>query len=170
MEDLLWVLEQQYHVWTETGIPVTGLSLADTMGWANSWQIKRTPGAIRERWPEISHFSLHLHDTRGLGTANFIAGLEMGMDHFDACCAGLGGCPYSGNGQAAGNVCTEDLVFLCQEMGIDTGIDLEAMIECAKMAEDIVGHILPGHLYKALGLPRQGTKLFDIYNQRTALA
>lgn len=164
LEDLLWVLEQQYIIWTEAGLPVKGLSLADTMGWAMPWQIKRTLGAIREKWPEITEISLHLHDTRGMGIANFMAGLEMGVSHFDACCGGLGGCPYSGNGQAAGNVCTEDMVFLCQEMGIETGIDLDKMIECAKIAEKIVGHVLPGHLYKALGLPRKGTKLYELYN------
>jgi hydroxymethylglutaryl-CoA lyase len=165
LEDLLWVLEQQHSIWTEAGIPVADLSLADTMGWATPWQIKKTLGTIREKWPEITRLSLHLHDTRGLGIANAMAGLEMGVSHFDACCGGLGGCPYSGNGQAAGNVCTEDLVFLCREMGIETGINQEAMIECAKLAEEIVGHILPGHLYKALGLPRKGTKLHERYNR-----
>ena len=68
----------------------------------------------------------------------------MGVTHYDAAVAGLGGCPFAGNAGAAGNVCTEDLVFMCDEMGIETGVDLAALIECAKLAEDIVGHPLPG--------------------------
>jgi hydroxymethylglutaryl-CoA lyase len=87
---------------------------------------------------------LHLHDTRGMGVANAYAGLEMGVDMFDSCVAGLGGCPFAGHKGAAGNVCTEDLVFMCEEMGIDTGIDLDKLIECAQLAEEIVGHPLPG--------------------------
>ena len=79
-----------------------------------------------------------------MGIANAYAGLEMGVDMFDSCVAGLGGCPFAGHKGAAGNVCTEDLVFMCQEMGIETGIDLDKLIECARLAEEIVGHPLPG--------------------------
>lgn len=119
--------------------------LADTMGWATPASIKRTVGAVWERYPGIG-LSLHLHDTRGLGIANAYAGLEMGVTHYDAAVAGLGGCPFAGNAGAAGNVCTEDLVFMCDEMGIATGVDLERLIECARLAEDIVGHPLPGSI------------------------
>jgi hydroxymethylglutaryl-CoA lyase len=123
------------------------VSLADTMGWANPEQIKRVVGAVQSRWPEV-HFSLHLHDTRGTGLANVYAGLEMGIDSFDACVGGLGGCPFAGHAGASGNVCSEDIVFMCQEMGIETGIDLDQLIDCAKMAEEIVGHPLPGKVMK----------------------
>jgi hydroxymethylglutaryl-CoA lyase len=119
------------------------LSFADTMAWATPLQIKRLVGAVREKCPDV-RLSLHLHDTRGMGIANAYAGLEMGVDMFDACVAGLGGCPFAAHKGAAGNVCTEDLVFMCREMGIETGIDLDRMIECAHLAEDIVGHPLPG--------------------------
>jgi hydroxymethylglutaryl-CoA lyase len=127
--------------------PLQELSLADTMGWANPEQIKRVVGAVRERWPAV-HVSLHLHDTRGTGLANVYAGLQMGVDTFDACVGGLGGCPFAGHAGASGNVCSEDVVFMCQEMGIETGIDLDRLIECAKMAEAIVGHPLPGKVMK----------------------
>jgi len=113
------------------------------MAWATPLSVKRLLGAVREKYPDM-RLSLHLHDTRGMGIANAHAGLEMGVDMFDACVAGLGGCPFAAHKGAAGNVCTEDLVFLCQEMGLDTGIDLDRMIECAQLAEDIVGHPLPG--------------------------
>ena len=84
-------------------------------------------GAVREKYPQLE-ISLHLHDTRGMGTANAYAGLEMGVATYDAAVAGLGGCPFAGHRGAAGNVCTEDLVFMCEEMGIATGISLDALI------------------------------------------
>lgn len=127
----------------EREVDIETVSLADTMAWANPASIKRTVGAVRERYPAL-RISLHLHDTRGMAIANAFAGLEMGVDMFDASVAGLGGCPFAGHKGAAGNLCTEDLVFMCEEMGIDTGIDLDRLIECARLAEDIVGHPLPG--------------------------
>jgi hydroxymethylglutaryl-CoA lyase len=102
---------------------------------------------LRERWPDLD-IALHLHDTRGMAIANAYAGLEMGVTRFDSSVAGLGGCPFAGHKGAAGNVCTEDLVFMCNEMGIETDIDLDALIECAKLAEDVVGHPLPGSVMK----------------------
>ncbi len=121
------------------------IGLLDTMGWATPAAIRSVVGAVRERYPD-KRINLHLHDTRGMGIANAYAGLEMGVDSFDACVGGLGGCPFAGNKGAAGNVCTEDLVFMLNEMGIDTGIDLDKLIECAEMVEGIVGHPLPGQV------------------------
>jgi hydroxymethylglutaryl-CoA lyase len=131
----------------EHGVTLTYVTLADTMAWATPLAIKRTVGALRERWPDLD-IALHLHDTRGMAIANAYAGLEMGVTRFDSSVAGLGGCPFAGHKGAAGNVCTEDLVFMCNEMGIETGIDLDALIECAKLAEDVVGHPLPGSVMK----------------------
>jgi hydroxymethylglutaryl-CoA lyase len=119
------------------------ISLADTMAWATPASVKRVVGSVREKYPD-HRLVLHLHDTRGMGIANAYAGLQMGVDMFDTAAGGLGGCPFAAHKGAAGNVCTEDLVFLLQEMGIDTGIDLEAMIRAGRLAEDIVGHALPG--------------------------
>lgn len=129
------------------------IALSDTMAWANPMQIRRTVGAVRDKYPD-ARISLHLHDTRGLAIANAYAGLQMGVDMYDACVAGLGGCPFAGHKGAAGNVCTEDLVFMCDEMGIETGIDLEKLTECARLAEDIVGHPLPGSVMKGGSLRR----------------
>ncbi len=128
-------------------IALRTITLADTMAWATPLAIKRVVGALRERWPD-QEFALHLHDTRGMAIANAFAGMELGVRRFDSSVAGLGGCPFAGHGGAAGNVCTEDLVFLCEEMGIQTGIDLDALIACARLAEDIVGHPLPGSVMK----------------------
>jgi hydroxymethylglutaryl-CoA lyase len=134
-------------------LAIRSVSLSDTMAWATPQLIKRVVGAIRERFPDLK-LALHLHDTRGMGIANAMAGLEMGIDTFDSAVGGLGGCPFAGHQGAAGNVCTEDLVFMLEEMGIETGIDLEKMIKAALLAEDIVGHPLPGAVMKGGSLAR----------------
>lgn len=128
---------------------LTDVMLADTMGWSDPEQMKRTIGAVRDRWPDLS-VSLHLHDTRGTGMANVFAALEMGVTDFDSSIGGLGGCPFAKT--VAGNVATEDIVFMCDRMGIETGVDLARLVECVALAEKIVGHPLPGklgHVYKA---------------------
>jgi hydroxymethylglutaryl-CoA lyase len=137
----------------EQGYTIREVSLADTMAWATPLSVKRMTGAVRAAYPELD-VALHLHDTRGMGIANAGAGLEMGVASFDAAVAGLGGCPFAGHRGAAGNVCTEDLAFMCEEMGIATGIDLDALIESARLAEDIVGHPLPGSVMKGGRLGR----------------
>lgn len=119
------------------------VGLGDTMAWATPERIRRVVGMVRDRFPDLE-LSLHLHDTRGLGLANALAGLQMGVRHFDAAVAGLGGCPFAAHKGAAGNICTEDFVLMCEEMGIATGVDLDRLIDCALLAEDIVGHPLPG--------------------------
>jgi hydroxymethylglutaryl-CoA lyase len=140
------VLEQVRDIFSiavEKDVKIETLSLADTMGWGTPDKIKRLVGAIQDKYPDIT-LSLHLHDTRGMGIANAYAGLEMGVGIFDATVGGLGGCPFAGNKGAAGNLCTEDLAFLCAEMGIETGIDLDQLINTAILAEKIVGHPLGG--------------------------
>jgi hydroxymethylglutaryl-CoA lyase len=135
------------------GVQYEKVSLADTMAWATPVAVKRVVGAVRDRFPTLS-LGLHLHDTRGMGIANAYAGLEVGITNFDAAVGGLGGCPFAAHRGAAGNVCTEDLVFLCEEMGIDTGINLDALIACADLAEEIVGHPLPGSVKQGGNLAR----------------
>jgi hydroxymethylglutaryl-CoA lyase len=144
---LVALTAQILDVAREHGITLDYITLADTMAWATPLAIKRTVGALRERWPDLP-FALHLHDTRGMAIANAFAGLEMGVTRFDAAVAGIGGCPFAGHAGAAGNVCTEDLVFMSNELGIATGIEIDALIECAKLAEDVVGHPLPGSVMK----------------------
>jgi hydroxymethylglutaryl-CoA lyase len=139
-------------------ITIKHFSLMDTMAWGTPERVKRTLGALQDKYPQLQ-YSLHLHDTRGMGIANAYAGLEMGVAHFDACVAGLGGCPFAGHKGAAGNVCTEDLAFMCDEMGIETGLNLEKLIECARLAEDVVGHPLPGSVMVGGSLSRLRQKL-----------
>ncbi|MCY1195021.1 Hydroxymethylglutaryl-CoA lyase YngG [compost metagenome] len=131
--------------------------LCDTVGAANPLSIKQTVDLVRNRWP-TTEFALHLHDTRGMGLSNVLAGLQSGVSRFDTSVAGLGGCPFAGNKSAAGNVCTEDVALMCEEMGISTGLDLDRLAEVARMAEEIVGHSLPGKFMKAGRIPSAGTK------------
>jgi hydroxymethylglutaryl-CoA lyase len=147
------LVQQILDVAEQHGVTLKYITLADTMAWATPLTIKRVIGSLRARWPELD-VALHLHDTRGMAIANAYAGLEMGVTRFDSSVAGLGGCPFAGHQGAAGNVCTEDLVFLCDELGIKTGIDLDALIECARLAEDVVGHPLPGSVMRGGTLKR----------------
>lgn len=157
---ILEVVGQQFALAQEAGLDLQTLSLADTMAWATPGSIKRVVGAVRNRYPDLE-ISLHLHDTRGMGVANAYAGMEMGVSIFDAAVAGLGGCPFAAHAAAAGNVCTEDLVFMCQEMGIETGVDLDKLIASALLAEDIVGHPLPGSVMKGGSLAKLRHKIAD---------
>jgi hydroxymethylglutaryl-CoA lyase len=140
---VLDMIQQLLDICEEHGVKPEVFSLADTMAWATPTAIRALVGKVREKYPDMT-LSLHLHDTRGMGIANAYAGLEMGVAIFDSTVAGLGGCPFAAHKGAAGNVCTEDLVFMLDEMGIATGIDLDKLIAVAQLAEDIVGHPLPG--------------------------
>ena len=136
----------------EAEASISEIALADTMGWANPRLIERIVAAVRTKWPEIP-IKLHLHDTRGLGIANAYAGLAMGVTRFDTTVGGLGGCPFAAKRSSGidgvnkplppGNIATEELVLLASELGIETGVDIDALIEVGKMAESIVGHALP---------------------------
>lgn len=131
----------------EHGLGIDLIQLADTMGWANPLSVRRLVGAVQDRWPG-TRINLHLHDTRGMAMANAMAALEMGVDDFDSAVGGLGGCPYAGFKGAAGNIATEDLVHLCHEMGVETGVDLPLLLDVAREAESIVGHPLPGKVMR----------------------
>jgi hydroxymethylglutaryl-CoA lyase len=155
---VLAMVQQMLDIAAQYQLDIKVVSLADTMAWATPLSIKRVVGAVRDRYPQLQ-ISLHLHDTRGMGIANAYAGMEMGVSIFDAAVAGLGGCPFAAHSGAAGNVCTEDLVFMCAEMGIDTGIDLEKLIESALLAEAVVGHPLPGCVMKGGTLERLRQKI-----------
>jgi hydroxymethylglutaryl-CoA lyase len=131
----------------ETGCAIERISLADTMGWAHPLLLERVVAEVRARWPDQA-ISLHLHDTRGLGLANALAGLRLGVAEFDAAVGGAGGCPFAGHPGAPGNIATEELVLLCEEMGIATGVDLEALIAAGHLAERILGRTLPSALLR----------------------
>ena len=147
-ETVIKTLEDGMQIAAQTSAEITLFSLADTMGWAAPHRIERVVGEVRNVWPDMT-ISLHLHDTRGLAIANAYSALKMGVRQFDSTVGGLGGCPFAGQPKAAGNICTEELVLLCEELGIATGVDLDQLIEVGRLAEDIVGHQLPGELIHA---------------------
>ena len=147
LEQVVRLVGVGIEVAAEHGERIESVRLSDTMGWANPLQMKRTISAVLERWPEVS-ISLHLHDTRGTAMANAFAALELGVADFDSSVGGLGGCPFARHKGSAGNIVTEDFVYMCEEMGIETGVDLERLIACAALAEDVVGHELPSKLLR----------------------
>ncbi len=123
-----------------------GIGLADTTGMANPAQVQRVIERLRPRFPGIE-WTLHTHDTRAMALPNILAAMEMGVTHFDASIGGLGGCPFAPG--ASGNVCTEDLIHCLHAMGVETGVDLDALIETSKRVQGIVGRPLPGQIVKA---------------------
>lgn len=154
LEQRLDFVERMVDAWHDAGFEVGRLSLSDAMGWNVPHQVRETIESVRERWPEIETFHLHLHNSRGATIASYYEALLLGVTEFDTSIGGMGGCPYCGNGRSAGHVPTEDFVDLCHEMGIETGYDLDKLIEAAWIAEEIVGHSLWGHVSKAGPRPR----------------
>ena len=122
------------------------IGLGDTTGMATPPTVQAVLQALRAEMPELD-VGLHFHNTRGVGLANVLVGLAEGVTRFDASIAGLGGCPFAAG--ATGNICTEDLVYLLQESGYETGIDLEELIGVARHVEEVIGRTLPGQLMKA---------------------
>ncbi|WFA07235.1 hydroxymethylglutaryl-CoA lyase [Bacillus sp. HSf4] len=116
------------------------LSLGDTIGAANPVQVQIVLEALLKRFPK-ENIALHFHDTRGMALANMIAAMDMGITTFDGACGGLGGCPYAPG--ASGNAATDDLIYMCAQMGIETGVDLGKLLLAAKWIEDKAGRQLP---------------------------
>ncbi len=122
------------------------LSYGDTTGMATPGRVQQLVGETRMALPDLA-LNLHFHNTRGAGLANVLAALQLGVDDFDASVGGLGGCPYAPG--ASGNVATEELVHMVEDMGVPTGVDLEAMIDAAAQAERLVGRTLPSQVLRA---------------------
>lgn len=125
---------------------VDHVGLGDTTGMATPTNIRRVVRALKAEFPQVQ-YTLHLHNTRGIGLANVLVGLEEGVRRFDSSVAGLGGCPFAAG--ATGNICTEDLVYLLHESGYRTGIDLYKAIEVARKMEQTLGRQLSGQVMRA---------------------
>ena len=125
---------------------IGGVTLADTTGMANPRQVERLVARALAIVP-AERLTLHFHNTRGLGLANVLAAYGVGARRFDAALGGLGGCPFAPG--ATGNICTEDLVSMAHEMGIATGLDLDALIGLSRHLPRLVGHDVPGQVAKA---------------------
>lgn len=129
-----------------TALNITYITLADTTGVANPKQVYTLMVRLTNDFPDVT-FNMHFHNTRGLGLANVLASLQAGITHFDAALGGLGGCPFAPG--ATGNIATEDLVYMLAEMGIDTAIDLDQLLDAAKLLKSIIGHDLDSSVFKA---------------------
>jgi hydroxymethylglutaryl-CoA lyase len=125
---------------------VDGVTLADTTGMAHPRQALALAAGVRERWPDLDA-ALHFHNTRGMGLANVLSGLAAGIQRYEACLGGLGGCPFAPG--ATGNICTEDLVHMMQAMAYNTGVDLDRLLRASRRLAEIVAHDLPGQVVKA---------------------
>jgi hydroxymethylglutaryl-CoA lyase len=125
---------------------VRGLTICDTTGMAHPGQVARMVEALQKDFPR-QQLTLHFHNTRGMGLANLLAGVQGGIVRFDGSLGGLGGCPYAPG--ASGNICSEDAVHMLDAMGYDTGIDLAKLLAVARRLPEIVGHEVPGQVAKA---------------------
>ena len=128
------------------------IALADTIGAGDPWAVTRKVEAARRAAPE-ARLRLHFHDTRNTGLANAYAGVEAGVDVLDASVGGIGGCPFAPG--ATGNIATEDLVYMLERAGFQTGYDLDALIETARWIGAVLGRPAPSALSRAGGFPRR---------------
>ena len=125
---------------------VTAISYGDTTGMGTPRRVRAVVQALKEELPDVT-INLHFHDTRGTGLANVVTALELGIDYFDASIGGMGGSPFATG--ATGNIATEDLVHMLHDMQVDTGIDLDALLDAARVAQRLVDGELPSKLLKA---------------------
>jgi len=154
LEQRMGMMTLMVDKWHQAGLKVNRCSFFEAMGWNTPMAVRETMVAIKDKWPDITEFHCHLHNNRGATIASYYEALQLGAREFDTCLGGMGGCPYCGNGRAAGHVPTEDFVDLCHEMGIETGYNLDKLIDAVAIAEEVVGHPLWGHVSKSGPRPR----------------
>lgn len=152
------LLRMQVDAWADAGITPSQVWIGDPMSWNTPRAVEETLTEIMTLWPAINTFHLHLHDGRGTALLSAYQALRtLGPGQtliIDSSIGGMGGCPYCGNGRATKMIPTEDLVNLLEEEGVDTGIDLDLLIEAAHLAEEVVGHELYGRVSKTGRCPR----------------
>ena len=166
LETQLTMLGAQHRRWEEAGIQVISCGLIDPMSFSTPHRVEELVGIIKERWPAIREFRLHLHNARNMALASIYAAMRvLGPEDtlfLDGSIGGIGGCPYCGNGQATGTAPTEDLLHMFESMGIDTGVDMGKLIDCVWLAEKMLGRSLYGHVSKAGPRPKQLAQYYDI--------
>ncbi|MBE2276719.1 MAG: citramalate synthase [Rhodobacteraceae bacterium] len=153
VESTIAFLERQHALWTAAGIAVTSVSIGDPMGWCHPEKVERIFAHVKERWPDVTDFRAHLHNSRGMALTSAYAAIKVLDGHdtlrVEGTLGGVGGCPYCGNGRATGMIATEDFMHMLEGMGIETGVDLKKLIECVWMLEDMLGRPAWGHVSRA---------------------
>ena len=166
VDTLMTMLEKQHRLWDEAGIEVVSVSMGDAMSWCRPDKVEESVERVKEKWPEMKHFTLHLHNARNMVIPSVYAAMRvMEPDdtlYLDGSIGGMGGCPYCANGRATGMAPTEDLLHMLDDMGAETGVNLDKLIDCVWMAEEIVGRPLYGHVSKAGPRPKKVEELYDI--------
>lgn len=160
-KESLDIMERQHDMWDKAGIKVTGVSGGDPMSHCRPHAVEEWCATVLEKWPDLKHWGLHLHNARGMAIPSLYAALRVLDDRHtldvDSCLGGIGGCPYCGNGRATGMMATEDMVFMLEEMGIPTPYDLEKTIRAVWMLEEVLGRVTDGHVSKCGPTPRDGS-------------
>ena len=166
VDNLMTMLERQHSMWNEVGIDVRSASMGDPMSHCTPAKVEESVYRVKEKWPEINHIRLHLHNGRNMAIASAYAAMRvLGSDdtlEIDGTIGGFGGCPYCGNGRATGMAPTEDILHMMEDMGIPTGVDIDKLIDCVWTAERIMGRELYGHVSKAGPRPKSVSSLYDI--------
>ena len=163
--EVMAALEQAHALWESAGIEVTEAYLGDPMSWTTPERTEQLLLAVKQRWPRIRRFVLHLHDARGMALVSAYAALrvldEQDTVQLEGAIGGIGGCPYCGNGRATGMMATEDLMHMLDGLGIEHGVDLDRLIGCVWLLEEILGRPAMGKVSKAGPRPVEPDRWYD---------
>jgi hydroxymethylglutaryl-CoA lyase len=165
LDQVMEALTQAHARWDEAGIAVRSVYLGDPMSWTTPHRTEELLQAVKARWPDIRSFVLHLHDGRGMALVSAYAALRVlgGQDtvQLEGAIGGIGGCPYCGNGRAAGMMATEDVLHMLDSMGIDHGVDLDRLVDCVWLLEEVLGRPAMGRVSKAGPRPVSPDRWYD---------
>jgi hydroxymethylglutaryl-CoA lyase len=158
-------LEKQHELWDAVGIKVTSVSIGDPMGWCHPVKVEEIFTRVKKKWPDVTNFRAHLHNSRGMALTSTYAAIKCleAKDslNLEGTIGGVGGCPYCGNGRATGMVATEDLMHMLEGMGIETGVDLDKLIDCVWLLEETIGRMAWGHVSRTGPRPTRLEQMYD---------
>lgn len=165
LDAVMSALRRAHAAWQEAGVPVTSAYLGDPMSWNTPHRTEELLAAVTEQWPDIRRFTLHLHDGRGMALVSAYAALRAlrpeDTVQLEGAIGGVGGCPYCGNGRAAGMMATEDLMHMLDGLGIEHGVDLDRLIDCVWLLEEILGRPTAGRVSHAGPRPVDPAAWYD---------
>jgi hydroxymethylglutaryl-CoA lyase len=158
-------LEKQHELWDAVGIKVTSVSIGDPMGWCHPGKVEEIFTRVKKKWPDVTDFRAHLHNARGMALTSAYTAIKTleGKDtlHLEGTIGGVGGCPYCGTGRATGMAPTEDFMHMLDGMGIETGVDLDKLIDCVWLLEETIGRMAWGHVSRTGPRPTKLEQMFD---------